>query len=211
MALKPHLIIFAKAPRLGAGKTRLARGVGAVEALRFQRVMLAQTIRRLASDRRWTTWLAVTPDRSGPWPRGIAVIGQGKGDLGARMARAARRLPPGPALIVGADIPGVSRDDIARAFHLLGDHDAVFGPAADGGYWAVGLRRRPCFFDPFGNVRWSSPRALADTLANLSGRSVGFLPVLEDVDDAASLARQKGWESLFFRPRRRDQQQPPPS
>ncbi len=211
MNLRPHLIIFARAPRFGAGKKRLAKGVGAVEALRFQRVMLAQTVRRLASDRRWTTWLAVTPDRSGPWPARILVIPQGAGDLGARMARAARRPPPGPVLIVGVDIPGISSTDIARGFRLLGSCDAVFGPAADGGYWAVGLRRRPRFIDPFRNVRWSSPSALADTLKNLDGASIGFLPLREDIDDAAALARARNWETVFLHAPGKTQQQPPPS
>lgn len=206
MGLRPHLILFARAPRLGAGKKRLAKDVGAMQALRFQRVMLALTARRLA-DRRWTSWLAVTPDKnSGPWPPRVKVIAQGSGDLGARMARAARKPPPGPVLIIGADIPGICKSDIARAFRLLGACDAAFGPAADGGYWAVGLRRRPRFLDPFAKVRWSGPDALADTLKNLDGRKIGFLRVLEDVDDVASLARRGAWWR-FFPP----QQQPPPS
>ncbi len=204
MALVRHLVIFTRSPRLGAGKKRLAAGIGPMQALRFQRVMLAQTIRRLTRDPRWTTWLAVTPDRSGPWPKNIGVLPQGGGDLGARMASCARRLPPGPVLIIGVDIPGISAEEIFRAFQLLGDKTAVFGPAADGGYWAVGLRRRPHFIDPFGDVRWSSRRALADTMANLRGKPIALLETLEDVDDAASLARLAGWESLF--PRRRPRQ-----
>ena len=61
---------------------------------------------------------------------------------------------------------------IAEAFALLGRHDLVFGPAADGGFWLVGCRHRP---PDFGEVRWSSPHALEDTLANLPRRaSVGF-------------------------------------
>jgi hypothetical protein len=215
MALARHLVIFTRYPRLGAGKKRLAAGIGQVQALRFQRVMLAQTIRRLANDPRWTTWLAVTPDRSGPWPNNIGILPQGGGDLGARMASCARRLPPGPVLIIGVDIPGIAAGEINRAFRLLGDRTAVFGPAADGGYWAVGLRRRPHFIDPFKDVRWSSRHALADTMANLRGHPVALLEVLEDVDDAPSLSRQTGWESLFTPRRGRKvqtfQQQPPPS
>ena len=203
MSLARHLVIFARCPRLGAGKTRLAAGIGQMQALRFQRVMLAQTFRRLANDPRWTTWLAITPDRSGPWPANIGTLPQGGGNLGTRMASCARRLPPGAVLIIGVDIPGISADEINRAFRLLGDRTAVFGPAADGGYWAVGLRRRPHFIDPFKHVRWSSRHALADTMANLNGEPVAMLEVLEDVDDAASLSRQAGWESLFALRRRR--------
>ena len=57
MPLTRHLVIFTRYPKLGAGKKRLAAGIGAIQALRFQRVMLAQAIRRLGRDPRWTTWL----------------------------------------------------------------------------------------------------------------------------------------------------------
>ena len=86
-------------------------------------------------------------------------------------------------MIVGTDVPGIRPAHIAEAFRLLGRHDAVFGPATDGGYWLVGLRRRPRVLRPFANVRWSSPHALADTLANLEGRTVAFVATLSDVDE----------------------------
>lgn len=191
MALKCHLVVFARLPRLGAGKRRLAKGVGAVEALRFQRTMLGITLRRLSGDGRWITWLAMTPT---PTPRrarqlGGRIIPQGRGSLGDRMAAVARAMPPGPVVIVGSDIPGISAASVAAAFRLLGSRDAVFGPALDGGYWLVGLRRRPRFIAPFNGVRWSSQHALEDTLANLPGYRVGFVQTLEDVDNATALKR----------------------
>jgi uncharacterized protein len=189
MTLTRHLVIFTRHPRLGTGKRRLAEGIGPVQALRVQRIMLALTIRRLGGDPRWTAWLAVTPDRSGPWSPVLDTVPQGSGDLGRRMAVVARNLPPGPVVIVGSDIPGMRAGHIARAFCELGRRDAVFGPAADGGYWLVGLRRRPHFINPFDCVRWSSKYALSDTLANLIGKNVGMLDTLSDVDNKADLAR----------------------
>lgn len=203
MPLRAHLVIFTRLPRYGAGKRRLAADIGAVHALRFQRVMLAQALRRLGADPRWTTWLAVTPDRSGPWPSRFGVLPQGAGDLGCRMARVAKSLPPGPVLIIGSDIPGVTVAEVARAFHRLGGFDAVFGPATDGGFWAAGFRRRPRCVDLFHNVRWSTEHALSDCLANLGNASVGMLDIREDVDDAAALSRQPGWEFMFGRQRGR--------
>lgn len=160
-----------------------------MEALRFQRIMLSLILRRLGHDGRWTTWLAITPDRSGPWPRGFRALPQGQGDLGRRMASIAGRLPPGPVVIIGSDIPGIAAADIVAAFRALGSTDAVFGPATDGGYWLVGLRRRPHFIDPFANVRWSSQHALADTLANLADNEIAMLRPLLDIDDGASWHR----------------------
>lgn len=183
-----HLVIFVKAPRLGAVKTRLAAGLGPLGALRFYRATSTRVVRRLAGDPRWRCWLAVTPDRFARagrfWPRGVPRLAQGGGDLGARMARPLASLPPGPVVIVGSDVPGITADHVARAFRALGSAHAVFGPARDGGYWLVGLRRRPARVNPFRAVPWSTERALARTLANLDGRQkVACLETLEDVDD----------------------------
>jgi len=203
MSLDHHLVIFTRYPMFGAGKRRLAADIGPMQALRFQRVTLSHTFRRLGSDRRWKTWLAVTPDRSGPWPPQFGVVPQGKGDLGQRLARVAKQLPRGPLLIIGSDVPGIPRGFVTQAFRLLGSHDAVVGPSTDGGYWAVGLRRRPLGIDPFRAVRWSTQHALDDTLANLKDRSVAKLPCLEDIDDAGSLARAPHWDRCSPGPERR--------
>lgn len=189
-----HLVLFVRRARLGQGKRRLARDIGDVAALRFQRLMIALLLRRLGRDRRWRVRLAVTPDRPRPgsrlWPRRLSAVAQGAGDLGARMRRAIARCPPGPVVLVGADIPALSADHVAAAFRLLGNHDVVFGPAADGGFWLVGARRSPRLPPLFGPVRWSSPHALTDVLANLPrGVSVGFAARLADVDDGESYRR----------------------
>lgn len=189
-----HLVVFVKAPRLGQVKSRLARDVGVVAAWIFYRRTLVAALRRLAGRGRWRPWLAVTPDawagRKALWPLGWTVVAQGPGDLGTRMGRVMQELPPGPTVIVGTDIPGLGRRHVEAAFAALGRHDAVFGPAADGGYWLVGLRRRPRVLHLFRDVRWSSEHALADTLANLGpGRTTVRLETLEDIDDGAALAR----------------------
>lgn len=185
-----HLVIFAKAPRLGRVKSRLAADIGAVEAWRFYRDSFAQVVRRLQRDPRWTCWLAVT---GGPtrWPTGVRRREQCTGDLGQRMDGVMRSMPKGPVVIVGADIPDIQPRHIEAAFKKLGSHDAVFGPAADGGYWLVGFRRRPVIPTPFAPVRWSSEHALADTVANFDHRRrcVAFCDVLNDIDDGAALRR----------------------
>ncbi len=191
MSLTRHLVIFTRLPRLGTGKRRLAADIGPVMALAFQRAALSLTIRRLGRNPRWRTWLAVTPKGSGPWPGDIPLIIQPTGDLGRRMAHIAKTLPPGPVLIVGSDIPDILPFHIAAAFRALGDHDAVLGPAEDGGYWLVGLKRRPRFIDPFDGVRWSTPHALADTLANLACHCAATVDTLADIDDGASLMRYR--------------------
>ena len=192
--MRRHLILFVRAPAYGSGKRRLARDIGDLAALRFERLMLTRLLRRLGRDRRWRLRIAVTPDRARyrqrVWPRGIPILRQGGGDLGERMQRALTACPPGPAVLVGTDIPALAPNHIAAAFHLLGRHDVVFGPAADGGFWLVGARRSPRLPPLFGQVRWSSPHTLEDALANLPrGLGFGFTAPLEDVDDGEAYRR----------------------
>jgi rSAM/selenodomain-associated transferase 1 len=186
------VFIFTRAPRLGRGKRRLAREVGDRAALRFHVAVLHRLARALARERRVRVVLAVTPDGAHvAGLRGIARVGQGGGGLGARMARLLGRHRHGRAVIVGSDIPAAGADDILAAFRALGRADAVFGPAADGGYWLVGVGPRRVA-RPFAGVRWSSEHALSDTLANFAGRRVAFLRTLRDVDTAADLVAPIG-------------------
>lgn len=179
------LVLFAKAPRFGTVKTRLAATIGPVEALRFHRAQLRRLTRDLGRDRRWRTVLAVSPDTArGPWTGGLPVIGQGSGGLGPRMLRCLRTAPgDGPVVLIGSDIPAVRPHHIARALALLSCHDAVFGPAEDGGFWLTGLSRRRPLPDPFAGARWSTPHALADCLANLPQARVALADRLADVDE----------------------------
>ena len=105
------------------------------------------------------------------------------------MQRVFDGMPPGPVVIVGADIPGVERHHIWAAFKALGQSDAVIGPADDGGYWLIGLKRRPRIPQIFDGVRWSGPHAMSDTLQNLKGHRVARLDTLIDVDTGADLER----------------------
>lgn len=189
-----RLIIMVKQPVGGRVKTRLARETGLCRALAFYRHSTAAVIARLSVDPRWQTTLAVSPDaaRFAPlWPSRLARMAQGGGDLGRRMQSILARTPRGPAIIIGSDIPGITATHIAEAFRLLGAHRAVLGPTADGGYWLVGASRRPSLPKPFADVRWSSRHALADTQRNLSGLAVAHCAALQDVDDAADLARMR--------------------
>lgn len=191
-----RLVIMAKVPVAGRVKTRLAREIGVVAATMFYRHAMRGVVARLARQPFWRTVLVVDPDSgvaSRMLPGGTVRAGQGRGDLGARMQRPMRALPPGPVCLIGTDVPDISVGDVRRAFRLLGAHDAVFGPAEDGGFWLVGLRRSPRVIDPYrGRVPWSRPDTLDRTLANLSGSRVGFTTRHHDVDAAADLARNQG-------------------
>lgn len=190
------LVVMLKEPRPGRVKTRLARDIGPVAAAWWFRHQAAALIRRLI-DPRWRLVLAVASDRAGlasrVWPAQLPRTAQGPGDLGARMGRLLRAQPPGPVCIVGADIPGLGPAHVARAFALLGGHDAVFGPAHDGGFWLVGLRRTGAVpATLFAGVRWSTAHTLADSIASLPGCRIALAQRLRDVDTAADLRAAHG-------------------
>ena len=187
-------MVFAKRPRAGEVKTRLAATLGVEAALAAYVELLASLLARLDGAGPWRLELAVSPDAAvhdeAAWPRPLPRFAQGPGDLGARMGRVlAQACAAAPVLIVGSDVPGLGAPEATAAFEALARADLVLGPAPDGGYWGIGARRPP---PPrlFKSVRWSSAHARADTLANTAGLSVEVLDVeLEDVDDEASWRR----------------------
>jgi rSAM/selenodomain-associated transferase 1 len=194
-----QLVIFLRAPLRGGVKRRLAADIGPAAAHDFYLRTSRDLVRRLGRDPRWRLILAVTPDHLAPrarfWDMSQGRIAQGSGDLGARMGRVFSTRPPGPVVIIGSDIPGITKDHIEEAFARLAVDEAVFGPAADGGYWLIGLARRQLSATAlaprlFRSVRWSTEHALEDTRANLPrGAEALLLPVLEDIDDGASYSR----------------------
>jgi len=184
-----------KEPHPGRVKTRLAADIGTVRAAWWFRHQSSQLARRLSRAPRWRTVLAVSPDVEGlesrVWPQPIARVPQGQGNLGTRMARAFQTAGHGPTVIIGADIPAIMPHHIAKAFRALGSHDAVFGPALDGGYWLIGLKNPARLANRvFRNVRWSTEFALADTRANLSGCKTALIDTLRDVDTLDDLGRK---------------------
>lgn len=191
-----QLFIMAKAPQCGRVKTRLGQDIGMVNALWWYRHQLGSLIGRVGYDPRWKTVLAVSPDKTATdpkcWPSGLALWSQGNGNLGDRLERIFRNSPGGPILIIGTDVPDVAPHHVERAFRGLGHHDAVLGPSADGGFWAIGLRRMQS--TPKGlflGVRWSTSHTLEDTWDALGSRlsrdRIGFVDSLADVDTAKDL------------------------
>ncbi len=182
---RPRLIIFAKAPLMGQAKTRLAADIGPVHAKRLYRAMTCRIIRQLKSPA-WDTVLAVTPAQwLGKIPdwHGTAQYAQVGGTLTPRLLQAFSR--SAPTLVIGTDSPQITRADIAAAFKALRGHQAVFGPADDGGFWLMGLSGTAAP-GTFQHVRWSSATALADVSRNIKGRTA-YLRTLTDVDDAKAL------------------------
>ncbi|MBN34464.1 MAG: hypothetical protein CMM46_06735 [Rhodospirillaceae bacterium] len=194
MRPQQHVVVMARRPEWGRVKTRLAADLGDNAALALYRRLLCSTLRCLARDERWITVIAATPPDAArgrePWTRGLPAIAQVGGGLGERMQAAFDAMPPGPVVMVGSDIPDLRSRHVARAFRALKHHDAVFGPALDGGYWLIGvsekLRQRPLFSE----VCWSTADALNDTLQGLPPwAKVAMVDRLGDIDTSDDLER----------------------
>ena len=192
---RPTLIIFARAPAIGVGKTRLARDVGRVEAWRVYRAMSDDIVRRLSRDPRWRAVVRMAPDRA-LWP-GVPSEGQGRGGLGERLERALRAHARGPVAVIGVDSPEITPGGVARALRAARRTGVAFGPAEDGGFWLLALSAPQARRVSLKGVRWSGPHALADTHAALGGRAL-LLEPLADIDDGDALG---AWRRRAVQPR----------
>ncbi len=187
------VFLFAKAPRPGFVKTRLASEVGDAAAARVYRALGQRVVRQIAPVSNITVWYdppdALSEMRS--WLGDLVYRGQPRGDLGRRLAYAFAthfaNADAGPAIAIGADAPGVDAGSIVSAVELLRTAEVVLGPTEDGGYYLIGLTRpRP---ELFAEIPWSTEKVLEATKAacEAAGLSLGTLPVGRDVDRAEDL------------------------
>ncbi|MBI5437920.1 MAG: TIGR04282 family arsenosugar biosynthesis glycosyltransferase [Nitrosomonadales bacterium] len=192
-----RIIIFAKAPQPGFAKTRLIPALGQDGAAKLARQMLFNTLHEAVAAEAGQVELCVTPDiHEAAWrgiqlAAGIEVSGQGGGDLGARLARAARRgLAHGePVLLIGTDCVEMSAPLLRSAAAALEHKDAVIHPAADGGYALLGLARFHMLL--FENMAWSSDRVASETIGRIGklGWSLEMGAPLHDIDGPGDLGR----------------------
>ncbi|MDG1708071.1 MAG: TIGR04282 family arsenosugar biosynthesis glycosyltransferase [Emcibacteraceae bacterium] len=174
---------------MGRVKTRLARDIGKFKAWRFYRRTVTELIKRVGYGK-WKTTICVSPDdyKGAFFDKRHDVIPQGDGDLGQRMQRVFDQHDAGEVVLIGGDIPSIEKHHITNAFDALRDSDITFGPATDGGYWMVGMRRAVRRIAPFHDVRWSSEFALSDTVENIDPvNRISFTDTLSDVDEGRDL------------------------
>ncbi len=196
-----RVIVFLKFPEPGAVKTRLAAQIGVAAAARLARHFAEQTLAAAASHGLPVT-ICFAPARRGPefssWlGSGYDYAPQQGADLGQRMlhafagafARGAER-----AVLVGTDAPDRPVEFLTEALDRLDEHDVVLGPALDGGYHLIAMRRGSFAPEAFGSgvpggIDWGTPRVLAQTLDALrrAGRTTYLLPPWRDIDDKAGL------------------------
>jgi uncharacterized protein len=201
LLLPVTVALFARSPKLGEVKTRLAREIGAAAALAAHEELLSGAVHRLTRDPSYTVELWVAGSLDHPLLMHLAVVHglelrlQQGGDLGSRMhaAMVAIRRDGAWPLIVGSDLPTLGPAHVQAGIAALNAGcDLVLAPTEDGGYGLIGMR------DPdaraFDGVAWGTPEVLSQTLerARSARWRVSLLAQLWDVDDGGNYVRWRG-------------------
>lgn len=192
---QPALMIFAKQPVPGQVKTRLQPEYTPERAAEIAALLIRETVELAASSWPGTVYLCGAPDARHPLfdelagRFAVSLIGQGEGDLGARMHRAVRYGVErhGAAAVIGCDVPHCPWEVLDDANATLARGGNVLGPTDDGGYYFIGLAAPHVKL--FTGISWGGPSVLAATLERAEALGVEFalLPPLRDIDTAADV------------------------
>jgi rSAM/selenodomain-associated transferase 1 len=204
--MKPDgtLLVFAREPIPGLVKTRLIPALGASGAAHLYLALLDRALNAAAG----VPGVAVELWCAGAQPgggvcaelarcRGLELRHQGAGDLGERMAQALGEVLASSdrAVLIGSDCPGYHAAYLSAAFAALVGHDVVLGPAADGGYVLIGMRRPAPGL--FADIPWGTDTVLEASRAALTRLGLTWveLPGLQDIDRPEDLA---AWPELVL-------------
>jgi rSAM/selenodomain-associated transferase 1 len=192
------ILVFCKAPIPGTVKTRLLSVLNPCEAADLYRKLARRMLDCAIDSSLADVELWCFPDVSHTLfqqyeDRGVPLFQQQGTDLGERMYQAAlhslAQEGVSKVLIIGADCPTLDEHYLETALSKLDDHDAVLGPAEDGGYGLIGLRKA----DPavFSDITWSTSEVCADTCKKMNKLNYNWslLPLIWDVDRPEDLTR----------------------
>jgi uncharacterized protein len=192
------LVIMTKAPQAGQSKTRLVPPLSLDEAAGLATALLFDQLEHLARFSGANLFISFAPANAAqlfnPFQaRGFACFAQQGDSLGERMNHAFTHLFASgfsPTVLIGSDLPPVPHEFLDRAYTSLQvGADVVLGPAADGGYYLIGMSRP--LEDVFQNIRWSQGDVLARTIEKIAtlGLRHELMPSWYDIDTAQDLAR----------------------
>jgi len=191
-AAKECLIVFTRYPEPGKTKTRMIPLLGSEGAAMLQRQMTEHTlaqVKQLQSQHPISVevyFAGGNPQLMQSWlGSGIVYRSQGEGDLGCRMVSALQSAfnnGSSGVVIIGTDCPGVNVLVMEQAFEALSNYDLVLGPAQDGGYYLIGVRR--LIPELFSGISWGTSEVLQQTveIAKQIDLAIAYLPTLADVD-----------------------------
>lgn len=192
------LVLMTKAPQPGRSKTRLVPPLSLDEAAELAAALLADQLEHLARFTSARLFISFAPASAASFfnsfqTQGFTCFTQQGDSLGERMSHAFTHVFDSsfsPIVLIGSDLPAVPHEFLNRAYDLLqAEADVVLGPAADGGYYLIGMNRP--IEDVFLNVGWSRDDVLARTAEKIAGLGLRYelLPCWYDIDTAEDLIR----------------------
>ncbi len=193
------LLIFTKSPVLGEVKTRLQPDYSIKQSLIIHKRLTLNTLELSKKLTDYDIELCCTPDRNtlffldceNNFP--ITLNNQQGADLGERMAFSfsVALQTYEKVVVIGTDCPDIDKNYITQAFDALNEHDAVIGPAVDGGYVLLGLRKFS--LELFTDISWSSDKVFSQTQKVLNDLSWEYkeLGIMHDLDRPEDLLRHK--------------------
>ena len=197
---KDLLIIFTRNPEMGKVKTRLAKDLGDESALEIYKFLLKHTILVTKNlDVYKEVWFSEGIEEDQLWDPSVysKQLQQGK-DLGARMQHAFETgFEKGfqNIIIIGSDLYDLETSDLENAFFLLKNKEYVIGPAADGGYYLLGMRNpEPKIFQ---NKQWGTSTILHETLNDLKGKNIALTDLRNDVDLFSDIKDHEDFQKFF--------------
>ena len=187
------IIIFARNPKLGKVKTRLAKTIGDFAALETYKILMKHTANVVEKNNaEKIVFYSEYINNNDVWAKiKCKKVKQSEGDLGEKMQTAfeyAFELGYKKIVIIGSDVYSLKTEHIDSAFTQLETHDVVIGPAHDGGYYLLGLN----FIIPelFEQKKWGTSSVLENTLADLNELNVTLLEPLNDIDTYEDLKKE---------------------
>ena len=193
------LIIFVKYPDPGKVKTRIARELGAEKAADIYSLIAGSVIENVSGSDKYRTVFFFDPPEMENGIRqwlgrdDVTYEPQSGNTIGERMSDAFERVFSGgaeKAVLIGTDVPEITGETVNRAFRLLEFEDAVIGPAEDGGYYLLGLKKpEPLLFD---DIEWGSDSVYKRTVERIEKLDLSYKPLdtLRDVDTAEDVGTE---------------------
>jgi rSAM/selenodomain-associated transferase 1 len=182
---KSALIVFARNPELGKCKTRLAKTVGDENALAIYKLLLGHTVeitKNLNIDK--YVYYSNSIVKNDVWNEDIFRKKKQEGeDLGRRMDNAFLDLFTvgyQKVIIIGSDMYDLNKTDLENAYSCLEKNDVVIGPASDGGYYLLGMKK--LYTQVFKNKKWGTNSVFKDTMTDLCDANVCKLQERNDID-----------------------------
>lgn len=198
--IKELLLIFTRNPELGKIKTRLAKGVGDQSALEIYKFLLnhtAEVTKRLEVAKE--VWYSEDIWKKDIWDNEVFTKKMQQGEsLGERMQHAFKEgFENGfeKIIVIGSDLYDLKTEDLLEAFEKLDISNYIIGPAQDGGYYLLGMKKP--LYKVFKNKSWGTPTVFSETMEGLKGEEVILLETRNDIDTLEDLKEFEGLKHLL--------------